>query len=184
MTKSAIATPGFWLGHVKTVKIEGSWRGMKISIEKVHGQNDMKWIIHWTANMKSREAKILAVMKAISAVANRSLKNSGLQRSLEPETVTVTVTVTAWGHGLKSRWSAEFFRPFYVTAKITSITARIIAPYHENVKLALGFQAAFHVVRGNYSSLFQRWIFSGQLRFPVAVLNYSASSNQLLELRS
>ena len=42
MTKSAIATPGFWLGHVKTVKIEGSWRGTKISIEKVYGRNDMK----------------------------------------------------------------------------------------------------------------------------------------------
>ena len=178
MTKSAIATPGFWLGHVKTVKIEGSWRGTKISIENIHGRND--WIIHWTAKMKSREAKILAVMNAISAVTNRSLKNSGLQRSLEPE----TVTVTAWGHGLKSRWSAEFFRPFYVTAKITSITARIIAPYHENVKLALDFHADFHVVRGNYSSLFQRWNFSGQLRFPLAVLNFSASCNQLLELRS
>ena len=42
ITKSAIATPGFWLGHVKTVKIEGSWRGTKISIEKVNGRNDMK----------------------------------------------------------------------------------------------------------------------------------------------
>ena len=41
ITKSAIATPGFWLGHVNTVNIEGSWKRTKSSIENVNGRNDL-----------------------------------------------------------------------------------------------------------------------------------------------
>ena len=143
---------------------------------------------------------------------------------------------------------AEFFSLLYAIAKITFITARIKAPLHENVKLALeqsqifkliftlsgattvpcfyaeffrgnygclffvlnlsasckisagtkaDFQADFHVVRDNYGSLFLWWIFqgnycflflcwifSGQIRFPISMLRFLASSRQLLKLRS
>ena len=36
----------------------------------------------WTVDMESSEAMILAVMNAIFAIAQRSLKNSGLQQGL------------------------------------------------------------------------------------------------------
>ena len=38
----------------------------------------------WTADMKTSEAMIFAVVKAIIAIAYRSLKNSWLQRDLNP----------------------------------------------------------------------------------------------------
>ena len=38
----------------------------------------------WTADMKSSGAMILAVMNAIFEIAERNLKNSGLQRGLNP----------------------------------------------------------------------------------------------------
>ena len=44
----------------------------------------MKWIIHWTVDIKSSEALILAVMTAILAIADKGLKNSGFQRGLNP----------------------------------------------------------------------------------------------------
>ena len=38
----------------------------------------------WTADMKSSEAVIFTVMNAISAIAKRRLKISGLQQGLNP----------------------------------------------------------------------------------------------------
>ena len=60
----------------------------------------------WTADMKSREAMIFAVMNAI---------------------------FFSLGHGFKPRWSPEFFRLLYAIVNIAFITAKIIASLDEDM---------------------------------------------------
>ena len=86
----------------------------------------MKWIIYWTADMKSSEAMIPAVMNAIfSNCAEKPEKFRTSKRGLNPLQYQCDAKPTElwshWpvlrGHGLKPRRSPEFFRLLYAIAK-------------------------------------------------------------------
>ena len=117
----------------------------------------MKWSIQWFADMKSSAAMILAVMSAIFAIAQRSLKSQDFngvwtrdlampvrrsnQLSYEATDVGswsfVGSNVPVMNESTNEKlyemdrilncWSPEFLRLLYASAKIAFITARIIA---------------------------------------------------------
>ena len=79
--------------NILTTPAESTVTGVKLSVNlqqrtsNISRYNDeMVYEMNHTctADMKSSEAMIFAVMNAIFTIASRSLKNSGLQRGLNP----------------------------------------------------------------------------------------------------
>ena len=134
----------------------------------------MKWI-KWTADMKSSEAMIFAVTNAIFTIAQRSLKNSGLQRGLNPwprdsgATLQLSYEATdvgSWSFvGSNVPWRNESMMKWYMkwiiwTADMKSSEAMIFASYERNF----------------YNCVENRVVTGSN---PVEVLNFSGFSAQL-----